>query len=31
MDERRKFNEMTQGENGFKTVAIDGKMKVVVS
>ena len=29
IDGWRKFSEMAEGENGFKTVAIDGKMKVV--
>ena len=29
LDALRKFSEMTEGENGFKTVAIDGKMKIV--
>ena len=29
IDGWRKFSEMNEGENGFKTVAIDGKMKVV--
>ena len=29
IDGWRKFSEMTEGENGFKTVAIDGKLKVV--
>ena len=29
IDRWRKFSEMNEGENGFKTVAIDGKMKVV--
>ena len=29
IDSWRKFSEMTEGENGFKTVAIDGKLKVV--
>ena len=29
IDEWRRFSEMTEGENGFKTVAIDGKAKVV--
>ena len=29
LDALRKFSEMTEGENGFKTVGIDGKTKVV--
>ena len=29
IDGWRKFSEMSEGENGFKTVAIDGKLKVV--
>ena len=29
IDGGRKFSEMPVGENGFKTVAIDGKLKVV--
>ena len=29
IDGWRKLSEMTEGENGFKTVAIDGKLKVV--
>ena len=29
IDEWKRFSEMAEGENGFKTVAIDGKLKVV--
>ena len=29
IDALRKFSEMNEGENGFKTAAIDGKLKVV--
>ena len=29
IDGWRKFSEMNEGENGFKMVAIDGKLKVV--
>ena len=29
IDGWREFSEMAEGENGFKTVAIDGKRKVV--
>ena len=29
IDEWMKFNNMTDGTNGYKTVAIDGKIKVV--
>ena len=29
IDEWKKFSEMIEGENGFKTVGMDGKLKVV--